>query len=129
MALGSSIAVIALMTGQWPLLAVIAVIPVSEAVSDVLQIGYFKLTKGRRIFKMAPLHLHFELLGWSETQVVQRFWLIGLLAAMVGVGLAIGVGWDKKWRIGEESVWSFSEQPVRVLLWHATWPGTAPRSL
>jgi phospho-N-acetylmuramoyl-pentapeptide-transferase len=89
MALGSTIAVIALMTGQWPLLAVIAVIPVSEAISDVLQIGYFKLTKGRRIFKMAPLHLHFELLGWSETQVVQRFWLIGLLAAMIGVGLAL----------------------------------------
>ncbi len=89
MALGASIAVIALMTGQWPLLAVIAVIPVSEAVSDILQIGYFKITKGRRIFKMAPLHLHFELLGWSETQVVQRFWLIGLLAAMVGIGLAM----------------------------------------
>jgi phospho-N-acetylmuramoyl-pentapeptide-transferase len=89
LALGSTIAVIALMTGQWPLLAIIAVIPVSEAISDILQIGYFKLTKGRRIFKMAPLHLHFELLGWSETQVVQRFWLIGLLAAMVGIGLAL----------------------------------------
>jgi phospho-N-acetylmuramoyl-pentapeptide-transferase len=89
MALGSSIAVIALMTGQWPLLAVIAVIPVSEAISVVMQIGYFKLTKGRRIFKMAPLHYHFELLGWSETQVVQRFWLIGLLAAMIGIGLAL----------------------------------------
>ena len=61
----------------------------SEALSSSLQIGYFKLTKGKRLFKMAPLHLHFELLGWSETQVVQRFWLIGLLAAMVGVGLAI----------------------------------------
>jgi len=78
-----------LMTGQWPLLAVIAVIPVSEAISVVMQIGYFKLTKGRRIFKMAPLHYHFELLGWSETQVVQRFWLIGLLAAMIGIGLAL----------------------------------------
>jgi phospho-N-acetylmuramoyl-pentapeptide-transferase len=89
LALGASIAVIALMTGQWPLLAIIAVIPLSEAISVELQIGYFKLTKGRRIFKMAPLHLHFELLGWSETQVVQRFWLIGLLAAMIGIGLAL----------------------------------------
>ena len=89
MALGSTIAVIALMTGQWPLLAIIAIIPLSEAISVELQIGYFKLTKGRRIFKMAPLHYHFELLGWSETQVVQRFWLIGLLAAMIGVGLAL----------------------------------------
>ena len=57
-------------------------------VSDVIQIVYFRATGGRRFFKMAPLHLHFELLGWSETQVVQRFWLIGLLAAMIGVGLA-----------------------------------------
>ena len=89
LALGSTIAVIALMTGQWPLLAIIAVIPVSEALSVVLQIAYFRFTKGRRIFKMAPLHLHFELLGWSETQVVQRFWLIGLLAAMIGIGLAL----------------------------------------
>jgi phospho-N-acetylmuramoyl-pentapeptide-transferase len=70
-------------------LAIIAVIPLSEAISVELQIAYFKLTKGRRIFKMAPLHLHFELLGWSETQVVQRFWLIGLLAAMIGIGLAL----------------------------------------
>jgi phospho-N-acetylmuramoyl-pentapeptide-transferase len=89
LALGATIAVIALMTGQWPLLAIIAIIPLSEAISVELQIGYFKLTKGRRIFKMAPLHLHFELLGWSETQVVQRFWLIGLLAAMIGIGLAL----------------------------------------
>jgi phospho-N-acetylmuramoyl-pentapeptide-transferase len=78
-----------LMTGQWGVLPVIAIIPVSEMISVVIQIGYFKLTKGRRFFKMAPIHLHFELLGWSETQVVQRFWLIGLLAAMVGVGLAL----------------------------------------
>ena len=68
--------------------AVIAIIPLSEIVSVVIQIAYFKLTHGKRFFKMAPIHLHFELLGWSETQVVQRFWLIGLLAAMVGVGLA-----------------------------------------
>jgi phospho-N-acetylmuramoyl-pentapeptide-transferase len=89
LSLGASIAVIALMTGQWALLPVIAVIPFSEALSDVIQIGYFKLTKGRRFFKMAPIHLHFELLGWSEMQIVQRFWLIGLLAAMLGVGLAL----------------------------------------
>jgi phospho-N-acetylmuramoyl-pentapeptide-transferase len=89
LALGATLAVVALMTGQWPLLLVIAVIPLSEALSVVIQVAYFKLTKGKRFFKMAPLHLHFELLGWSETQVVQRFWLIGLLAAMVGMGLAV----------------------------------------
>jgi phospho-N-acetylmuramoyl-pentapeptide-transferase len=89
LALGSTLAVIALMTGQWAVLPIIAIIPVSELISVVIQIAYFRLTKGKRFFKMAPIHLHFELLGWSETQVVQRFWLIGLLAAMVGVGLAL----------------------------------------
>jgi phospho-N-acetylmuramoyl-pentapeptide-transferase len=90
LALGATLAVVALMTGQWILLPIIAIIPLSEVVSDVLQVGYFKLTKGKRLFKMAPLHHHFELLGWSETQVVQRFWLIGLLAAIMGVAIAIG---------------------------------------
>jgi phospho-N-acetylmuramoyl-pentapeptide-transferase len=89
LSLGTTIAVIALMTGHWILLPVIAIIPFSETVSDIIQIAYFKITKGRRFFKMAPIHLHFELLGWSETQIVQRFWLIGLLAAMLGVGLAL----------------------------------------
>lgn len=86
--LGSALAVVALMTGQWLLLPLIAIIPVSEALSDVIQIAYFKLTKGRRFFKMAPLHYHFELSGLSETQIVQRFWLVGLLAAILGVALA-----------------------------------------
>ena len=89
LALGATLAVVALMTGQWPLLPLIAIIPLSEAISVVIQIVYFKFTKGKRFFKMAPLHLHFELLGWSETQVVQRFWLIGLLAAMIGIGMAL----------------------------------------
>jgi phospho-N-acetylmuramoyl-pentapeptide-transferase len=89
LALGATIAVVALMTGQWTLLPLIAIIPVSEALSVTIQIGYFKLTKGRRFFKMAPIHLHFELLGWSETHIVQRFWLISLLAALIGVGLAM----------------------------------------
>lgn len=89
MALGSALGVVALMTGQWLLLPVIAIIPVSETISVMLQVGYFKLTGGKRLFKMSPLHNHFELGGWSETQIVQRFWLIGLLAAMVGVGMAL----------------------------------------
>ena len=55
--------------------------------SVVLQVGYFKLTGGRRLFKMTPLQHHFELSGWSETQVVQRFWLISLLFALIGVAL------------------------------------------
>ena len=89
LALGSTLAVVALMTSQWVVLPIVAIIPFSEILSVVIQIAYFRFTKGKRFFKMAPIHLHFELLGWSETQVVQRFWLIGLLAAMVGVGLAL----------------------------------------
>ncbi len=89
LALGATLAVVALMTAQWALLPVIAIIPVSVTASDILQIAYFRITKGKRLFKMAPLQHHFELLGWSETQVVQRFWLVNLLAAMVGIALAL----------------------------------------
>lgn len=87
LSLGATLAVAALMTGQWAVLPIITIIPVVEAFSVVIQVAYFRLTRGKRFFKMAPLHLHFELLGWSETQVVQRFWLIGLLAAMLGIAL------------------------------------------
>ena len=88
MALGSVLAVIALMTGQWPMLLVIAIIPLAEMMSVVIQVTYFRVTGGKRFFKMTPIHHHFELLGWSETQIVQRFWLIGLMAALVGIGLS-----------------------------------------
>jgi phospho-N-acetylmuramoyl-pentapeptide-transferase len=89
LSLGATLGVVALMTGQWILLPIIAIIPVSVVVSVILQVGYFKLTKGKRLFKMAPLQHHFELIGWSETQVVQRFWLVALLTAMIGVSLAL----------------------------------------
>jgi len=89
LSLGALLGVVSLMTGQWLLLPLIAIIPISNIASDVLQVAYFKITKGKRLFKMAPLHHHFELIGWSETQVVQRFWLISLLAAMFGVAVAM----------------------------------------
>lgn len=89
LSLGATLGVVALMTGQWLLLPIIAIIPVSEALSVIIQVAYFKATGGKRIFRMAPLHHHFELGGWSETQVVQRFWLVSLLFAMFGVALAL----------------------------------------
>lgn len=89
LAIGATLATFALMTGQWLVLPVIAIIPVSEIISVVLQVAYFKFTGGRRLFKMAPLHHHFELIGWSETQVVQRFWLATLIAAMLGIALIL----------------------------------------
>jgi len=89
MALGAALGAVALMSGQWLLLPLIVVIPVSETLAVIIQVVYFKLTGGKRFFRMSPLHNHFELGGWSETQIVQRFWLIGLLGAMVGIGLAL----------------------------------------
>lgn len=89
LALGATLAAVSLMTGQWLLLPLIGLVFVAETLSVIIQIGYFKLSGGKRVFKMAPLHLHFELLGWSETQVVQRFWLAGLLAGMLGIALAL----------------------------------------
>ncbi|MCS6845414.1 MAG: phospho-N-acetylmuramoyl-pentapeptide-transferase [Caldilineales bacterium] len=94
LAIGATLAVVALMTGQWLLLPVVGFMFVAEAASVTLQVSWFKFTKrrygqGRRIFKMAPLHHHFELSGWSETQVVQRFFLCGILAGMLGVALAL----------------------------------------
>jgi phospho-N-acetylmuramoyl-pentapeptide-transferase len=93
-ALGATLGVVALMTGHFLLYPLIAIVPVSIAVSVMLQVGYFKLTRrltgeGRRLFKMAPIHHHFELVGWSEPQIVQRFWLVELLAAMIGIALAL----------------------------------------
>ena len=68
--LGAALATVALMTGHWLLLPVIGVVFVAEALSDVIQIAYFKTTGGRRLFRKTPLHHHLELLGWSEPQVV-----------------------------------------------------------
>ncbi len=87
--LGATLGTVAVMTGQWLLLPIIAIVPMAELLSVILQVGYFKASKGKRLFRMSPLHHHFELSGWSETQVVQRFWLVGLLSAMIGIALAL----------------------------------------
>jgi len=94
LALGATLGVVALMTGQWLLLPIIALPFVAEALSVIIQVLSAKLSRrflGRDIrpFKMSPLHHHFELGGWSETQVTQRFFLIGLLASMLGIALAL----------------------------------------
>lgn len=89
LAIGATLAVVALMTGQWLLLPVVGLVFMAEAISVILQVAFFKLTGGKRLFKMSPLHHHFELVGWSETQITQRFWLIGVLSAMLGIALAL----------------------------------------
>jgi len=89
--LGAALATVALMTGHWLLLPVVGIVFVAEAASDVIQIVYFKVTGGRRFFRMTPLHHHFELIGWSEPQVVMRMWLFGFAGGMVGIALALSV--------------------------------------
>ena len=88
-ALGAALGVLALMTNQWLIFPIIIAIPVATTLSTTLQVLYFKATGGKRLFKMAPLHHHFELIGWSETQIVQRWWLIAMLTAMIGIALAL----------------------------------------
>ena len=88
LAMGGLIGYIAIVIRHELLLVFVGGIFVAEAVSVLMQVSYFKYTRrrygaGRRIFRMAPLHHHFQKLGWSETQVVTRFWLVGfMLAAM-----------------------------------------------
>ncbi|MCS7050633.1 MAG: phospho-N-acetylmuramoyl-pentapeptide-transferase [Thermomicrobium sp.] len=89
LALGAALATAAFMTGQWLLLPVIGIVFVAEALSVILQVAYFKATGGKRLFRMAPLHHHFELLGWSETQITMRFWLVSMMAGLLGIALAL----------------------------------------
>src|SRR5438552_577529 len=89
LALGATLATVALTTGFILLLPVAGVIFMAETVSVILQVGSFKL-RGKRIFRMAPFHIHFELLGWPEQKVTIRFWLIGALAGIIAAILAFG---------------------------------------
>jgi phospho-N-acetylmuramoyl-pentapeptide-transferase len=84
--LGAAMGYGALVTRNEILLLIIGGVFILELVSVVLQIGYFRYTGGKRLFKCAPIHHHFHLLGWSEPQVVVRFWL--LAAAFAAVALA-----------------------------------------
>ncbi len=85
LALGAALGTIAVITRQEIVLFIMGGVFVAETVSVMLQVGYFKWTKGRRIFRMAPLHHHFELSGWKENQVVVRFWIITIMLVLVGL--------------------------------------------
>ncbi len=90
LALGGALGTIAVITRQEIVLAIMGGIFVVEALSVMLQVGWFKFTrrrfgKGRRILRMAPLHHHFEKSGWTETQVVVRFWIITMLLCLIGL--------------------------------------------
>ena len=84
-ALGALLGTIAVMCKQELLLALVGGVFVMETVSVMIQVLYFKKTGGKRFFKMAPIHHHFEQLGWNETCVVIRFWIIGFILAILGL--------------------------------------------
>ena len=85
LALGGGIAAAAIVMKLELLLLIIGLLYVIEALSVVMQVGYFKLTHGKRIFKMAPIHHHFEMCGMKETQVVPMFWAFTALCCIIGL--------------------------------------------
>jgi len=87
LSLGATLAVIALITGQILVLPLIGLIFVIETGSVILQVAYFKATGGRRLFRFTPIHGHFELAGWDEEKITLRFWIVGILAGLLGVTL------------------------------------------
>jgi phospho-N-acetylmuramoyl-pentapeptide-transferase len=85
LALGGALGAIAVVIRQEVLLCVVGGIFVVEALSVMLQVGYFKWSGGKRIFLMAPLHHHFEKLGWAEQKIVVRFWIVAAILALVAL--------------------------------------------
>ena len=85
LSLGGALGIVALSTKHEILLALVGGIFVLEAVSVILQVGFFKVTKGKRIFRMAPLHHHFELSGWPESKVIVRFWIVAIILALLAI--------------------------------------------
>jgi phospho-N-acetylmuramoyl-pentapeptide-transferase len=87
--LGATLAVTATITGQLPLLAIIGVVFVAVIMSVVIQVLSYRL-RGRRVFRMAPLQHHFELIGWAEEKITLRFWIVAALAGLLGVSIFLG---------------------------------------
>jgi phospho-N-acetylmuramoyl-pentapeptide-transferase len=85
LSLGAALGVAALIVKQEILLILVGGLFVIEALSVIMQVGFFKFTKGRRIFRMAPLHHHFELKGWEEPKVIVRFWIIAIILSLAGL--------------------------------------------
>ncbi len=85
LALGAALGTVALATKQEILLAVVGGLFVVEALSVILQVAFFKVSNGKRIFRMAPLHHHFELKGWPEPKVIVRFWIIAIILGLVSL--------------------------------------------
>jgi len=85
LSLGGTLGVIAVVTKQEILLIIVGGLFVIEALSVIFQVSFFKMTKGGRIFRMAPLHHHFELKGWAEPKIIVRFWIIAIALALISM--------------------------------------------
>lgn len=85
LALGAALASIAVLTNTQLLLLIVGGLFVIETASVMIQVTYFRLTKGKRLFRMSPIHHHFELVGWPEPKVVIRFWLIAIVCGLIGL--------------------------------------------
>ena len=85
LALGGALGTVALATKQEILLAIVGGLFVVEALSVIIQVGFFKVSNGKRIFRMAPLHHHFELKGWPEPKVIVRFWIIAIILGLLAL--------------------------------------------
>jgi phospho-N-acetylmuramoyl-pentapeptide-transferase len=85
LALGGALGTVAVVTKQEFLMALVGGLFVVEALSVIFQVGFFKMTNGHRIFRMAPLHHHFELKGWSEPKIIVRFWIIAIALALLSM--------------------------------------------
>jgi phospho-N-acetylmuramoyl-pentapeptide-transferase len=83
LALGGALGAIAVLTKKEFMLLILGGVFAAEALSVIMQVGYFRMTGGKRLFRMAPIHHHFELLGWPETKVVVRFWIMGAICALL----------------------------------------------
>jgi phospho-N-acetylmuramoyl-pentapeptide-transferase len=89
MGLGGALAMMFIVSGLWWLLPIVGAVFVAEVLSVIIQVGYFKWSGGKRVFRMAPFHHHFEEGGMHETQVVRRFWIAGALAGLLAIALFV----------------------------------------
>ncbi|HCW92901.1 MAG TPA: phospho-N-acetylmuramoyl-pentapeptide-transferase, partial [Flexistipes sinusarabici] len=85
LSIGSALATVAVITKHEIVLAIVGGVFVIETVSVIMQVGFFKATKGRRLFRMAPIHHHFELKGWEEPKIIVRFWILAFMLAMIAI--------------------------------------------
>jgi len=85
LALGAALGVVAVLVRQELVLVIMGGVFVAETLSVMIQVGYFKISGGKRIFRMAPLHHHFELKGWPEPRIIVRFWIVTLILVLIGL--------------------------------------------